>query len=171
MSPARLATVSGMLALAVGAGAATSQAGDPTVSCDRIVLRERAGAVDGSHVLLGAVAVPGERSLARAAAATSGRSWEYFRQAGLAVRAGTSDVSVSVPEGWRDRVALTWGDSAPVSFLRFARCAGSAAGIWNSYSGGFLLRSRGDCVPLVVRVGGTSTTVRVGLGRPCGARG
>ena len=160
-----------LLGLAVvRAEARPAQPAEPTVACDRVVLHSRTGAEDGFRILLGAVSVPGSRHLADASAATAARRWRYFRNAGIAIRAGTSAVSLSVPEGWRHRVAVSWGDSAPASSIRFAPCGRSAAGAWNSYSGGFHLHARADCVPLVVTVGGMSTTVRFGIGRACGAR-
>jgi hypothetical protein len=156
--------------LAAGAWARTPPPAEPKVSCDRIVLRDRTAAGDGFRVLLGAVSVPGSRQLAHSSTATPGRRWRYFRRAGIAIRAGATAVTVSVPEGWRDRVALSWGGSPASGALRFGPC-GPPTGTWNVYSGGFHLRKSGDCVPLLVTVGGMSTTVRVGLGRACGARG
>ena len=155
--------------LVTGAQARGPQSAEPTVGCDRIVLRDNAGAADGFRILLESVSMPGWRHLARDTSVVESRSWRYYRNAGLAIRAGTSAVSVSVPEVWRDRVALSWGGSRPSSTVRFAACPGSAAGVWNSFSGGFHLRARADCVPLLVTVGGMSTTVRVGIGRACGA--
>ena len=167
--PAILAISFALLGAFVGgAQARAPHPAEPTVSCDRIVLRARTGAEDGFRVLLGAVSVPGSRHLADGAVTTADRRWRFFRNAGISIRAGTSAVSVSVPEGWRHRVAVSWGDSPASSSLRFAPCGGSPAKTWNSYSGGFHLRSRGDCVPLLVTVGGMSTTVRVGVGRACG---
>ena len=170
----RLATLAISLvlvgALVAGANARTQPSAEPTVGCDRIVLRARSGAADGFRVLLGAVSVPGARHLDHGSTTTRDPHWRYYRNAGIAVRAGTSMVSVSVPEGWRDRIAISWGDSPVTSVLRFASCGGSPAGAWNSYSGGFHLRAKGDCVPLLVTVGGMSTTVRVGVGRACGTR-
>jgi hypothetical protein len=170
-----------MVAIAVaatllGVGTAGARDGAPRatavmVACDRIVLRERTGAEDGFRILLGAVSMPGAQHLARDVDVLRGRVWPYYRNAGLAVRAGSSAVRVSVPVGWRDRVALSWGESAAASVLEFAPCAGSAPGLWNAYSGGIHLRLRGDCVPLHVQVGGMSTTVRVGVGRACGSAG
>jgi hypothetical protein len=156
--------------LAAGAEARAPQSAEPVVSCDRIVLRGGSGAEDGFRILLGAVSLPGSRHLSHRATTTPDRRWRYYRNAGIAIRAGTSAVSVSVPEGWRDRVAISWGDSPASSALRFAPCGGSPAGPWNSYSGGFHLRARGDCMPLLVTVGGMSTTVRIGIGRDCGGR-
>ena len=114
--------------------------------------------------------MPGARQLAHRSGATQDPRWHYFRGAGIAIRARTAAVSVSVPEGWRDRVAISWGGSPASSTLRFAPCGSSPARAWNSYSGGFHLRARGDCVPLLVTVGGMSTTIRIGIGRACGAR-
>ena len=150
-------------------GARRAPSAERTVSCDRIVLRGSSGAADGFRILLGAVSVPGSQHLARSAAATADRRWRYYRNAGIAIRAGTAAVSVAVAEGWQDRVALSWGGSAASSSLRFEPCGRSPQGAWNAYSGGIHLRERGDCVPLVVTVGGMSTTVRVGVGRACGA--
>jgi hypothetical protein len=154
--------------LAADAWARTPPKAAPTVSCDEIVLRGRSGAEDGFRVLLGAVSLPGTGRLAHGSTATRRLHWRYFRSAGIAIRAGAAAVSVSVPEGWRDRVAVSWGDSPPSASLRFARC-GRPAGTWQFYSGGFHLRTSGDCVPLLVTVGGMSTTVRMGVGRACGA--
>ena len=114
------------------------------------------------------MAVPGRGHVAAEAARTEDARWPYFRNAGLAVRAGANAVVVEVPEGWRDRVALSWGGTPPSSSVRFATCAGQPGRAWNAYAGGFHLRLAGDCVPLYVRVGGRSTTVRVGVGRACG---
>ncbi len=155
-------------ALAAGAAARGPASAEPTVSCDRIVLRGNSGLADGFRLLLGRVSMPGSAHLGRDADAVRSRSWRYYRNAGLAIRAGTSGVVVSVPDGWRERVALSWGGSRPSSSIRFPSCPRSAAGIWNSFSGGFHLRGRADCVPLLVTVGGMSTTVRVGIGRACG---
>ena len=157
-------------ALVAGAEARAPRAAVPTISCDRIVLHARSGFEDGFRVLLGAVSVPGSRHLAGDPAANVEGRWRYYRNAGIAIRSGTSAVSVSVPVGWRNRVAVSWGDSPVSSSLQFAPCGRSGAGAWNAYSGGFHLKARGDCVPLVVTVGGMSTTVRVGVGRACGSR-
>lgn len=165
-----------MLLGASGASAAAlavprTEAPEPTVPCDEIVLRSRTGVEEGARVLLGAVSVPADRDVERATRPTRTRTWTYFRHAGIAVRGGAIGVAVAVPEGWRDRVALSWGARPPSSTLRFARCGADPGQTWNAYSGGFYLRSRADCIPLLVRVGGTSTTIRLGLGRACGGRG
>jgi hypothetical protein len=166
---ARTATVAIALALlgAVVAGAHAAAA-DPAVGCNRIVLRDRTGSEDGYRILLETVSVPGTRHLAGETSATRSGPWRWYRNAGLAIRAGTAAVTVSVPEGWHDRVALSWGGSRPSGTIRFAACTASAGRVWNSFSGGIHLSRRADCVPLQITVGGMSTTVRVGVGRACG---
>lgn len=175
MRNTRMVTVAIALALlggvVAGARAGALRPAETTVACDRIALRAGSGAEDGFRILLGAVAVPGAHHLAHETTATESRQWPYFRNAGVAVRGGTSAVTVTVPEGWRDRIAVSWGDSPVSSSVRFAPCSGSPERSWNAFSGGFHLRSRADCVPLLVRVGGRSTTVRVGVGRACGEDG
>ena len=166
---ARTATVAITLAL-VGAVVAGAQATvvRPAVSCNRVVLRDHSGTEDGFRILLETVSMPGAGHLSRETSAARNAHWRWYRNAGLAIRAGTSSVSVSVPEGWRDRVALSWGGRRPSSSVDFAQCPASTAGTWNFFSGGIHLSHRADCVPLHVTVGGMSTTVRVGVGRPCG---
>lgn len=94
-------------------------------------------------------------------------TWPYWEKAGLVVRAGRGPVTLSVPLAWRERAAITWGgNTGIVSSLRIARC-GSDPSRGNAYAGGFYLRSRLACLPLVFRAGGHSTTVRFGLGRRC----
>ena len=167
----RLRPITVAILLAVQGGAAAgahANAAEPAVGCDRIVLRDHSGVDDGYRVLLDAVSVPGAGHLAGATTTERIGPWRHYRNAGLAVRAGTAWVTVSVPEGWRDRVALSWGGSRPSSSVRFVACAGSAGKAWNSFSGGIHLSRRADCVPLQVTVGAMSTTVRVGVGRACG---
>lgn len=167
--PTTLAISLALLGTLVAGAEAGAPAAEPTVSCDRIVLRARSGFEDGHRVLLGAVSMPGAPHLAAASEPASGRHWRWYRNGGVAIRAGTADVTVSVPDGWRDRVAISWGDSPASASITFARCGRAGPGAWNSYSGGFHLRARGDCVPLLVTVGGMSTTVRIGVGRACGS--
>lgn len=94
-------------------------------------------------------------------------AWPYWTKAGLVVRAGRGPVTVSVPLAWRKRAAITWGgNTGIVSSLRIAPC-GSDQSRGNAYAGGFYLRSRSACLPLVFRVGSRSTAIRFGLGRRC----
>ena len=151
-------------------GAQSADSAPPSIaSCEQIALHLRSGSEDGYRIVLGRVGIPDEEHTSRRTARNGGAQWPYFRRVGLVVRGGTSPVTVTVPEGWRDRVAISWGDTPAVSSLQIASCGTSVSKPWNAYAGGFHLRSRADCVPLDIRVGGRSTSVRFGVGRACGA--
>ena len=157
-----LATAAGSSA---GAAPTTSAyALPPTVACDKSIDNVPPDRRSGYRVVLGAVAVP--PAYLPQVVATPGQSWPFWRKDGLVIRAGSPAVVVSVPNGWRKRAAITWGNSGPVSVLRLASCP-PPLGAWNAYVGGFLLRASSACVPLIIRVGQRSTTVRFGLGRRC----
>jgi hypothetical protein len=95
-------------------------------------------------------------------------AWPYWEKAGLVVGAGRGPVTVTVPPAWRKRAAITWGgNTGIVTSLEIVRC-GSDPSRGNAYAGGFYLRSRSACLPVIFRAGGHSTTVRFGLGRRCG---
>jgi len=101
---------------------------------------------------------------------TPGSYWRYWRKQGLVVRASGLPVTITVPRNWRTRAAIAWGyggKGEPFSSVRIAGC-GSNPEVGNAYSGGFYLRFRAACVPLVFRVGSRTRTVRFGLGRVCG---
>lgn len=96
-----------------------------------------------------------------------GGTWPYWRKTGLVIRAGAPAVTITVPPAWRSRAAIIWGNAGnPASSLRFASCAGRA-GEGRAYAGGFFLRGRSGCVPLVFRVGARAATVRFGVGCRC----
>jgi hypothetical protein len=95
--------------------------------------------------------------------------WPYFFKAGLVIRASGESVVVTVPQRWRDRVAIAWGFGGKGVFgsLRFHGCnALPSQGF--AYSGGFYLRAPA-CIPLTFRVGHRSATAWFGLGRRCRA--
>jgi len=119
----------------------------------------------GERVLFGRVAVP-PRYLAQVVSVSG--YWPYWRKAGLLVRAGTKRMSVTVPEPWRNRLAISWGDSGTVAALRIEPCTRPPYK-WNVYTGGFYPRASA-CVPLIIRVGTRSTTVHFGIGTRCPAK-
>ena|SRR5215472_8523477 len=100
--------------------------------------------------------------------------WRYWDKDGLFILDGHQAVTITLPKAWRNRAAITWGENVGiVSTLRLPGTllsAGCTAGplTWNGYPGGFYLRSRSACVPLVFGVGRRSEVVRVGVGRRCG---
>lgn len=162
----RLSVLIAVLAVAGLTGIAAPSAPSeppPTVTCDKII--GMVGHAGSYRVVLGAVAVP--QGYHRQIIATRKSPWPYWRKAGLMVRAGSQPVSVLVPTAWRNRAAITWGNSGIVSSLRIASCPQSGRERWNAYAGGFRLRARSACVPLIFRVGRRSATVRFGLGRVC----
>jgi hypothetical protein len=159
------AAVAGALALAALTARAAESGSRPVVSCDSIIGRG-SGHEAGYRVVLGVVSVP--PAYLRQVEPTHTKPWTTWRKAGLVVRANAPPVDVRVPRTWRSRAAITWGDSAIVSTLRIAPCAAFLPPkVWNAYAGGFYLRSRSACVPLVFRVGRREQTVRFGLGRRC----
>jgi hypothetical protein len=137
----------------------------PTISCEKIILSVAAGMGSGYRRVLGVISAPPAAST-QGAVPTGERPWTHWRKAGLVIHGGSPPVTVSVPPAWRDRVAITWGNTAPVSSLRVASCPVYDKP-WNAYAGGFLLLSRTACVPLTFSVGGRSATVRFGIGRAC----
>ena len=94
-------------------------------------------------------------------------AWPYWRKSGLVVKAGAGPVTISVAPSARGRAAIEWGNAGhgPFNSIRLARCANGSGGY--AYAGGFSLRSPSACVPLIVRVGSRSETVRFGVGRRC----
>ena len=135
------------------------------VACDQVILRPKSPFADGYRRVLGVISVP-EAYIPQVVRITGGR-WPYWEKAGMVVRAGRSAVTVSVPQGWRTRAAITWGNAKPaVSSLRFAPCP-SPANVWNAYAGGFLMRSHGACIPLIFQVGQRRQLVRFGIDHRC----
>ena len=100
---------------------------------------------------------------------TEDAKFPWWRKAGLVVRANGQPVTITVPDGWREHVAIDWGYGnmgGPFSSLRIAGC-GSDPSSGSAYSGGFVVRTP-SCVPLTFHVGSRSATVRFGIGRRCG---
>jgi hypothetical protein len=141
------------------------------VPCDEIIHHTKFPyRSSGYRLVLGVVSVP--PAYLRQVVPTNSQPWAYWRKAGLVVRAGGPLVSVSVPKAWRNRVAITWGNTTGiVSSLRIPGCPSPLVPTQphggNAYAGGFYLRSRSACVPLIFGVGKRRATVRFGLGRPC----
>jgi len=118
------------------------------------------------RLVLGAVSVP-PGYLAQVVP-TGETPWAYWRKAGLVVRAGGQEISITIPPPWRERAGITWGNGGNGVFdsLRIAGCRGGPTPGF-AYAGGFYLRSPSACLPLVFRVGRRSETVRFGIGRRC----
>ena len=148
-------------ALAVGVGGEASP-----VPCSHVIDTTRFPFVaSGYRTVLSTFAVP--PTYMREIEDTRRGPWRYWRKAGLVIRAGSEETTVSVARRWRKRVAIGWGNrDGAYSRLRFSACPGAEEkGL--AYAGGFQLRIPAACVPLVFTVGDRSATVRFGLGRRC----
>jgi hypothetical protein len=159
--------VAGALALA-GAVLAAPSPPQLTVPCDEIAGPSPSGDADGYRVVLDVISVP-PAYLGQVVRVRGEGRWRYWSKVGLVVNSRAGPVVVSVPVAWRRRVAITWGNrSGYFHTLRIAACPSVLAPDgWHGYAGGFLLRARSACVPLVFRTGGRSATVRFGIGRHC----
>ncbi|MBA3735259.1 MAG: hypothetical protein H0W90_08685 [Actinobacteria bacterium] len=115
--------------------------------------------------VLGVVAVP--PAYMRQVVPTNQKPWAYWHKQGIVIRATGQLVTVSVPARWRNLAAITWGNGiGPVRSLRIQACR-TSADVGHAFAGGFLLRSRAACIPLIFRVGKRTATVRFGVGQRC----
>jgi hypothetical protein len=164
----------GLLAVPFAAAAAVA-AGSPgthSVACGESIATTKFPYLGSSQprnryrLVLGVASVP--PAYQQQVVATHELPWRYHRKAGLVIRAGTGRVTVTVPKGWRTRAAITWGNGGQGVFssVRFTGC-GSNPKSGNAYAGGFYLASPSACLPLLVRVGTRSRTVRFGIGQTC----
>jgi hypothetical protein len=101
----------------------------------------------------------------------SGRTaWPYGEKTGFQFHGGGPPVTITVPEAWRDRVAVFGVTSRPLGFastVRIPSCPPRSA--WDTYVSAFYTRSRTACVPLQVQVKHETVTLWFGLGRRCRA--
>jgi hypothetical protein len=136
-------------------------------ACGLVSGQVKSGRIGGNRMVFGVVSVPPFHLPQRPVQVREG-PWHYWNKAGLFIRAGSPPVVITVPQSWRHRAAITWGNNVGiVSTLRLVSCP-QPRGTWNAYAGGFYLRSAAACVPLVFRVGQQSRSVRFGIGRHCG---
>jgi hypothetical protein len=161
----RLAALA-LVTVALTATATVTAAGPAPVRCDSVITPGGTFSWRPTRVVLGVVNAP--RAYIPQTVPSGDDTWPYWSKSGLVVRAESPALTISVPRRWRSRVAIGWGNVDSTASLRFPTCpdAPSIEG-WNPYSGGFYLRSRTACVPLVFRVGERSATVRFGVGKRC----
>ena len=154
------------VATATAPATTESASGSPIVSCDESIGGARYSGTDvGDRFVLRVISVPTENR-PEAARPSGKKGWPYFAELGLVVRTDVPPVEISVPEDWRERVAISWGSAAIAPALRVASCP-SYGLPWNAFDGGLYLQARTGCVPLRFRVGGRSATVRFGFGTKC----
>jgi hypothetical protein len=96
--------------------------------------------------------------------------FHYWGKEGVQVKAGAGPVDLIVPPRYRELASLMYGDSGGSdgsSIVRIKGCsAADSAAPWLAYAGGFFVRQP-LCLPLKVRTGRASTTVRLSLGKRC----
>ena len=165
----QIPTLIAVLGLAALAGAVGEPARSRVVPCGEIIDRTafpfRGSPGHRYRQVLATVSVP-PRTLAQLGRVPN-RSWPYWLKAGLVIRANGTPVSVTVPQAWRTRAAIAWGNGdGAFSSVRFEGCGGGA-NVGNAYAGGFVLRVRSACLPLVFRARSRTAVVRFGLGRVC----
>lgn len=159
------AAFGGMAGSAEGVSTAPRPGNVVTVGCDQIIGTVETGHDADYRVVLGVVSAP-PAALSGVVHVPAFSPFPYWRKAGIVIRAGRKPVTVSVPKAWRRRVRIGWGNSAsPATAVRFAACPSPRG--WNAYAGGFFLRTRSACVPLVFAVGGRRATLRFGVGQHC----
>ena len=164
-----------LLAVGVLAGAAFASAPSSTeraVPCNEVILATKwpyvgnRNPVHRYRTVLDAVSVP--PAFLQQVVPTGEKPWSHWRKAGLVVRATAPTITITVPKAWRARAAIAWGygGTGIHSTLSLTGC-GSDPTTGNAYSGGFYFSAPSACVPLIIRVGGRSATVRFGVGRRC----
>ena len=166
---ALLLAVTAAAALAATASPSTSM-GTPapqrTVPCRETIADTQFPHRDGGYrTVLGAVSVP--PLYLSQIEPNPDPKWPWWRKAGLVVRANGRPVTITVPEAWRGKVAVEWGNAGtggPFTALRIHGCQGGGG---HAYAGGFVASEKA-CVPLTFHVGTRSATVRFGLGKRCG---
>jgi hypothetical protein len=171
-----LAPVALVAAIGVSAAMASPRSVERsrTVPCSESIGVPRFPYVGSNHadgryrLVLGAVSVP-PAYLAQTSP-TQTRPWRYFSKSGLVVRAALRQpVLVTVPRAWRNRAAIAWGygGHGVFSSLSIRGCPG-VSGYGFAYAGGFYLRSRSACIPLMFSIGQRSAVLLFGVGGRCG---
>jgi hypothetical protein len=168
MRPCIAALILGVLVYAISA--VSPAAGGqfvPTVRCNEIGLYSKSGGGPGYRAVLGAVWAP-PSYIPGAVHDSSSAPFSNWSKAGIWIHASNDVVvTVSLPKEWRDRARIVWGaPGTAASAVRFEPCR-SLGAAWDGYAGGFLLRGKSACVPLVFAVGNRRATLRFGVGRHC----
>lgn len=150
---------------AQGVLAANAEAPQRVIPCSEIIA-ETGFPHPGGRTIFKSVTVPA--ALGRGYP-TRETPWRYFAKQGMVVKRGTT-VTIAVPSGWRQRVAISWGNSQHRVFhtIRIAACRLSGRPEPGyAYAGGFFLRKPTGCVPLTFAVGKRRKTMWFGIGKRC----
>jgi len=128
-------------------------------------------------VVLGRVGVTTRQTLQVSRSGETDPSAALFAKDGLLVKENLP-VQLIVPRAWRNRLSIEWGNSGLTDHLRVERCPGSEGRgafnseepgphlPWNAWAGGYFV-PKASCVPLIVKAGGVTRRVRIGVGTRC----
>jgi hypothetical protein len=162
-------------ALQVASGSSSPAAPVRRVPCGEAIATTKFPYVTAAgdyRLVLGVVSAPPAYlpRIYRADSPERKRGWPFWRKQGIIVRNSGESVAISVPSAWRTRAGIVWGNGGtgePFTSVLLVGC-GSDRTRGRAYAGGFYLRSRAACVPLMFRVGRRAATVRFGINRRCG---
>lgn len=120
----------------------------------------------GHSVVLGEVALPTETALQANPSAQADLGGQLFAKDGLLIQPGAS-VELIVPDGVHGQASIGWG-SPPIRtrHLVIEGCRSTTTTSWLVYAGGYWV-AEPTCLPLVVKAGGASGQVSIGVGTPC----
>jgi hypothetical protein len=167
LAAAAAIAAAGCTASSAGTTANRAVAPPMRVGCREVIDQVHRPFAGGYRRVLGVIAAPPAHipQVVR----TDDPTWPFWEKSGMVIRAGSTPIDVRVPAKWRNRAAVTWGNGRPpASAIRFTPCS-DPSGRWNAYAGGFLMKTRGACIPLVFEVAGARQVVRFGIGVQCGA--
>jgi hypothetical protein len=138
------------------------------VTCNDIAIFGNA-ASPRRRILFARVAVPRESFVMQPHAAQANRPLPYFAKQGIQLHSGRQPVEVLVPNRWRSRFAIGWGENGgpqQASAVRLLACSPVLGHAWLTYPGGYFVR-KPACVPLVIRIGRETTRIRLSIGKSC----
>jgi hypothetical protein len=124
---------------------------------------ERLG--NGMQPVLGRVGLPTGRPL-QLGVGNGTAAWPRFAKQGLMVQRA-KPFELIIPEAWRIRARMSWGQSPLTVRLRVQGCPASTPGAkWLAFAGGFYAE-RQLCLPLIVKTATERRTVKIGIGMQC----
>jgi hypothetical protein len=120
---------------------------------------------NGMHSMLGRVGLPTGRPL-QLGIGNGTTAWPRYAKNGLMVQRA-KPFELIVPEAWRNRLRLSWGQAPLATRIRVQGCPASVPGEkWLAFAGGFYAKAPG-CMPVIVRAGAEERRVRIGVGARC----